>query len=116
MDMLEKVPLFVIGLPKNSSDGEFLMLKFGEALEKSKKVLSDIIEAKIAVETQNSEGSRTHYEVRATITTAKNQIIYEESGWSILKITDKLCRNLEGRLSKHVDSRQKESIRKRGSS
>ncbi|MBT7934464.1 MAG: hypothetical protein HN628_07350 [Thiotrichales bacterium] len=114
MDMLEKIPLFVIGLSEDEPAGEFLMLKFGEALEKSRKVLSDIIEAKIAVETQNSEGSRTHYEVRATITTAKNQLIYTESGWNILEITDKLCRKLERNSSKHDDNRQRESIRKRG--
>jgi|TARA_B100001105_G_scaffold242411_1_gene222569 ribosome-associated translation inhibitor RaiA len=116
VNMSEKVPLFVVGLPPDESAGEFLMLKFGDTLEKAKKILSDIIEAKITVETQNSEGTRTHYDVKATITTTKNQLIYTESGWSILKITDKLCRKLEGRLSKHVDNRQRKSIRKRGSS
>jgi len=91
-----------------------LMSKFGHTLEKAKKVLPEIIETKIAVETQNSEGSRTHYEVRATITTAKNQLLYTESGWDILKIADELCRKLEGELPKHENKRQRESIRKRG--
>ncbi len=111
--MNDTIPLYIIGLPKDEPVGEFLMLKFGDALEKVQPVLSNIIEAKIAVETQNPEGSRTHYGVRATVTTAKNQLIYTESGWNILKIADKLCRKLEGELSKHVDNRQRKSIRKK---
>lgn len=82
-------------------------------LEKVKKILPEIIEAKIAVETQNPEGSRTHYEVRATVTTTKNQFVYTESGWDILKIADQLCRKLEDELPKYVNNRKKESIRKR---
>jgi ribosome-associated translation inhibitor RaiA len=111
--MVENVPLFVIGLPKDEPAKGLLMSKFGHALEKAKKTLPEIIEAKIAVETQNTDGTRTHYEVRATVTTAKNQLLYTESGWDILKIADELCRKLEGELSKREDKRQRESIRKK---
>jgi len=112
--MSNNVPLFVIGLPKDEFAKGLLVSKFGHALEKAKKILPDIIEAKIAVETQNPEGSRTHYEVRATVTTAKNQLLYTESSWDILKIVDELCRKLEGELSKREDKRQRESIREKG--
>jgi len=111
--MSDTIPLFVIGLPKGEFAEGLLMLKFRHTLEKAEKILPEIIEAKIAVETQNPEGSRTHYEVRATITTAKNQLVYTESGWDILKIADELCRKLEGELPKHTNNRQRESIRKR---
>jgi ribosome-associated translation inhibitor RaiA len=111
--MVNTVPLYVIGLSKDEPASEYLMSKFGDALEKVQQVLSNIIEAKIAVETQNPEGSRTHYEVRATVTTAKNQLMYTESGWDILKIADELCRKLEGELPKHETKRQRESIRKK---
>jgi ribosome-associated translation inhibitor RaiA len=111
--MSNNVPLFVIGLPKDEPANGLLMSKFGHALEKAKKILPEIIEAKIAVETQNTDGTRTHYEVRATVTTAKNQLLYTESGWDILKIADELCRKLEGELSKREDKRQRESIRKK---
>ena len=111
--MSNNVPLFLIGLPKGEFAEGLLMLKFRHALEKAKKVLPEIIEAKIAVETQNPEGARTHYEVRATVTTAKNQLLYTESGWDILKIADELCRKLEGELPKHETKRQRESIRKK---
>ncbi len=113
LDMSNTVPLFVIGLPKDDFAKGLLMSKFGHTLEKAKKILPEIIEAKIAVETQNPEGSRTHYEVRATVTTAKNQLLYTESGWDILKIVDELCRKLEGELPKHETNRQRESIRKK---
>ncbi len=112
---MNSVPLFVIGLPKDDPASGLLMAKFRHALEKAKKILPEIIEAKIAVETQNSEGTRIHYEVRATVTTTKSLIFYTESGWDILKIADELCRKLEGELSKHEDKRQRESIRKKGS-
>jgi len=111
--MTDNIPLFLIGLPKDDFAKGLFMSKFRHTLEKAKKILPDIIEAKIAVETQNPEGSRTHYEVRATVTTAKNQLLYTESGWNILKIIDELCRKLEGELPKHENKRQRESIRKR---
>jgi len=111
--MSDNIPLYVIGLPKDEPAKGLLLSKFGHVLEKAKKILPEIIEAKIAVETQNTEGARTHYEVRATVTTAKNQLLYTESGWDILKIADELCRKLEGELSKREDKRQRESIRKK---
>ena len=113
LDMSNNIPLFVIGLSKAEFANGLLMSKFGHTLEKAKKILPEIIEAKIAVETQNPEGSRTHYEVRATVTTAKNQLVYTESGWDILKIADELCRKLEGELPKRETKRQRESIRKK---
>jgi ribosome-associated translation inhibitor RaiA len=111
--MTEKVPLFVIGLPKDEPANEILSSKFGDALDKVQQVLSHIIEAKIAVESQNTEGTRTHYDVTATVKTSKKQLIYTESGWDILKIADELCRKLEGELPKHDDKRQRDSIRKK---
>ena len=111
--MTEKVPLFVIGLPKDEPANEILSSKFGGSLEKVQQVLSHIIEAKITIEFQNPEGSRTHYDVTATVKTSKNQLLYTASGWDILKIADELCRKLEGELPKHNDNRQRDSIRKK---
>lgn len=111
--MAGKVPLYVIGLPKDEPANGLLMSKFGDALEKVQRILPNIIEAKIAVETQNTEGTRTHYEVRATVRTSKKPLIYTESGWDILKICDELCRKLEGELPKHDNKRQRDSIRKK---
>ena len=111
--MTENIPLFVIGLPKDEPANEILSSKFGASLEKVQQILSHIIEAKITVESQNPEGTRTHYDVTANVKTSKNQLIYTESGWDILKIADELCGKLEGELPKHDDKRQRDSIRKR---
>jgi ribosome-associated translation inhibitor RaiA len=111
--MTGKVPLYVIGLAKDEPANEILASKFGGALEKVQHVLPDIIEAKISVETQNTEGSRTHYDAKAIVTTPKHQLVYTDSGWDILKIADELCRKLEGEMPKHDDKRQRDSIRKR---
>ena len=111
--MTNTVPLYVIGLDSDASANEILSSKFSSSLEKVQQVLSHIIEAKISVKSQNPEGSRTHYDATATVKTSKNQLVYTESGWDILKIADDLCRKLEGELSKHDDNRQRESIRKR---
>ena len=111
--MTGKVPLFVIGLPKDEQANEILSSKFSGSLEKVQQVLSHIIEAKIAVESQNPEGSRTHYDATATVKTSKKQLIYTASGWDILKIADELCNKLECELSKHDHNRQKDSIRKK---
>ncbi len=111
--MSDPVPLYVVGLSKDEPANEVLSSKFGTALEKVQKILSHIIEAKITVESQNSEGSRTHYDVTASVKTSKNTLIYTDSGWDILKIADELSRKLEGELSNRDDKRQRESIRKK---
>lgn len=111
--MAESIPLYIIGLGNDEPVKELMMSKFGAALEKVQPVLSDIIEAKISAKSQNREGSRTHYDVTATVKTSKNQLIYTESGWDVLKICDELCRKLEGELPKHDDKRQRDSIRKK---
>jgi len=113
--MGEKVSLYIIGLPKDKPVAELLRLKFGGTLEKAKKIFPKILEAKISVKSQNVEGLKTHYNVIATVITSKNRLTYTESGWDILKMCEDLCRKLEGDLSKHVNKRQRESIRKKTS-
>ena len=97
--MKEEIPLYIIGLEKDEPVNELLYSKFGSTLKKYAKILPEIIEAKISVKSQNSEGNRTHYDVTSTVTTSKTNLIYTESGWDILKISDQLCRKLEGELS-----------------
>ncbi|KFM19780.1 Sigma 54 modulation / protein [Marine Group I thaumarchaeote SCGC AAA799-P11] len=111
--MTEKIPLYVIGLSKDDPANELIVSKFGGALEKVQQVLPDIIEAKISVKSQNPEGSRTHYDVTATVKTSKNQLVYTESDWDILKICDQLIKKLEREMPKHDDKRQRDSIRKK---
>ena len=111
--MTKDIPLYIIGLSKDEPANDVLLSKFGGVLEKMKSTLPDIIEAKISVKSQNSEGTRTHYDVTATVKISKNQLIYTESGWDILKICDELCRKLERELPKHDNKRQRASIRKK---
>lgn len=113
LDMVDGIPLFVIGLPKDEPVGEFLKSKFEKTLEKVQQVLPDIIEAKISIKSQNPEGSRTHYDATAIVRTSKKQLVYTDSGWDLLKITDELCRKFERELSKHKDNHKKDSIRKK---
>ena len=111
--MSSEIPLFIVGLDKDQPASELLKSKISGALEKVQQVIPDIIEAKVSVKTQNPEGSRTHYDATFTVKTSKNQLVYTESDWDILKICDQLIRKLEGEMPKHDDKRQRESIRKR---
>ncbi|MBI1662661.1 MAG: hypothetical protein IS860_04030 [Nitrosopumilus sp.] len=111
--MTENIPLYIVGLSKDEPATEVLMSKFGGALEKVQPVLPDIIEAKITVKSQNSEGTRTHYDVTAIVKTSKNQLVYTSSDWDILKISDELSKKLEREMSKQDDKRQRDSVRKR---
>jgi ribosome-associated translation inhibitor RaiA len=111
--MVNKIPLYVTGLPKDEPANGLLASKFGNTLEKVQQVLPDIIEAKIDVKSQNTEGTRTHYDVTSVVITQKDRLVHTESGWDILKIADELCRKLEGEMSKHDNKRQRESIRKK---
>jgi len=76
-----------------------MAIQFLKLEEKAKKILPKIIEAKISVKSQNIEGTRTHYEVTAIVTTTKNRLTFTESGWDILKISDELCRKLGGEFT-----------------
>ena len=111
--MSAKVPLYIVGLATDEPANDLLMSKFGFALEKAKNILPDILEAKVSVESQNTEGTKTHYDVTFVVTVSKNLFVYTESGWDILKISDELCRKLEREFPKHDNKRQRKSIRKR---
>ena len=111
--MVENIPLYVIGLEKDDPSSKILMLKYGETLNKVQQVLPPIIEAKISINSQNAEGSRTHYDATSVVTTSNDKLVYTQSGWDILKICDELCRKLERELSKHHNKRQRYSIRRK---
>ena len=111
--MVDKIPLYITGLSKDNPINEDIASKFGNSLEKIQQVLPNIIEAKVDVKTQNSEGTRTHYDITSIVRTPKNQLIYTKSGWDILKNMDEICKKLEKELSKHDNKRQRESIRKK---
>ena len=112
----DTIPLYVIGLPKEEPINAFIASKFQDILQKGKKVLPEIIEAKVSIKSQNPEGTRTHYDVTSTIVTSENSLIHKESGWDILKICDDLSKKLEreffSRNNKN-NKRQRESIRKK---
>ena len=110
------IPLYIVGLSKDKPFKEFISSKFKGVLQKGKKSLPEIIEAKISVKSQNTEGERTHYNITSTVITSKNRMIHTESGWDVLKICDELCRKLEREFSsrnKGHDKRQRKSIRKK---
>ncbi|MCE2615134.1 MAG: hypothetical protein LVO36_04440 [Nitrosopumilus sp. (ex Thoosa mismalolli)] len=107
------VPLYIIGLPKDEPVNKILMSKIGGALEKFQKVFPNVIESKVSIKTQNSEGSRMSYDVTTTIKTGKSSIVYTDSGWDLLKIADEICRKLESELSAKENKRQRDSIRKK---
>ena len=113
----DTIPLYIIGLPKEDPVNAVIASKFQDTIQKGKKVLPEIIEAKISIKSQNPEGTRTHYDVTSTIFTPKNNLIHTESGWDILKICDELGKKLEKEFfykNDKSDKRQRESIRKKG--
>jgi len=112
---MSEIPLYEIGLSKEDPSTELVLSKLAGSLEKAKSVLSEIIEAKISVDTKHPEGSRTHYFATFTVISSKKRLVYTDDGWDILKIVDNLCHKLENELTKHDDNRQKDSIRKRDS-
>ena len=112
----DTIPLYVIGLAKEDPINAFIASKFQDIIQKGKKVLPEIIEAKISIKSQNPEGNRTHYDVTSTIFTSKNNLIHTESGWNIPKICDELGKKLEKEFFSRNDKnnkRQRESIRKK---
>ena len=111
--MSDSIPVYIVGMPKDEPANEVIISKFTTSLQKAQQVLPNIIEAKISVKTQNPEGSRTHYDVTVTVITSKDRLVYTESDWDILKITDVLCKRIEAEMPKHDNKRQRDSIRKK---
>jgi len=110
--MTDKVPLYIVGMPKDEFGAELIRQKLENVLERLSKVYSKIDEARVTIEIQNVDGKRHSYDVSILIKTARKIHSYSESGWELSTVCEKLGQKLLNTLTKRDDKRRKVSIRK----
>ena len=110
--MTDEVPLYIVGMPKDEFGAELIRQKLENVLERLSKSYSKIDEARVTIEIQNVDGKRHSYEVSILIKTARKIHWYNESGWELSTVCEKLGQKLLNTLSKRDDKRRKISIRK----
>ena len=110
--MTDEVPLYILGMPKEEFGAELIRQKLENVLERLSKVYSKIDEARVTIEIQSVDGKRHSYDVSILIKTARKIHWYNESGWELSTVCEKLGQKLLNTLTKHDDKRIKLSIRK----
>lgn len=106
-----KIPLFIIGLPKEDNSG-IIADKFAKTLEKLQRVYPDVQEAKVYVKKHHGTGSRYNYDVSTVIITPHQRYTFSRTGYDLSKVFDEISGRLMRLLSKRAKKRYKLSIRK----
>jgi CBS domain-containing protein len=106
-----KIPLFIIGLPKEDNSG-IVAEKFSKTLEKLQRVYPDVQEAKVYVKKHHGAGSRYNYDVSTVIITPHQRYTFSRTGYDLSKVFDEISGRLMRLLSKRAKKRYKLSIRK----
>jgi CBS domain-containing protein/ribosome-associated translation inhibitor RaiA len=109
--MKSKVPLFILGMPKEDNAG-IITEKFSKVLERLQKVYPDIQETKVYVKKNHGTGSRYNYDVSATIITPHKRYDFSGTGFDLSKVFDEMSGKLLRILSKRAKKRYKVSVRK----
>ncbi len=109
----DKIPLFVVGLPKDEPNVELVTKKFSGVLKRIQKGISKIHEARITVKTLNIRGKRRTYEVSVLIKIQRKRFSYKDTGWDLSNICESIGQKLLRELTQNKTAkRQKQSIRK----
>lgn len=90
------MPIYMVGLPVGTREGELAETKFRRAITHLRRVLPEILEARATIRTsspKNKKG-RKRYEVTAFIHTPRRTFSYSESGWDLAQIFDSIADNL----------------------
>ena len=108
-----EVPLYIVGMPKESENVEIVKSKLQKVISNLIKVYPEVEEAKTSVRVIHSPISkRQNYEVAVRIFTPYKTYSYTEMGWDLSKVFDVLGRRIIRNLSKRSKKRWKTSIRK----
>jgi ribosome-associated translation inhibitor RaiA len=92
------VPVQVLGLQKDDLESRKAELKFQRSLQAFGRIHPDIIEARAVVKT-----SLLEYEVQVFIKLPKEHFDFEEEGWSIEEVFEKIGEKIKRLMTKPRD-------------
>ena len=98
-----EVPVQVLGLQKDDIESRKAELKFQKSLQAFGRIHRDIIEARAVVKTSQLEKERRRYEVQVFIKLPKEHFDFEEEGWSIEEVFEKIGEKIKRLMTKPRD-------------
>ncbi len=98
----EEIPVYIVGLSSEEDwfDTTVAENKVLRVVERAQNIFPDLREIRVQIESQNTGGNRTRYEVRAHIYMKKGgeTIFVKQEGWDLLAVFDDLTQALDQKL------------------
>jgi ribosome-associated translation inhibitor RaiA len=98
-----EIPVQIVGLQKDDIESRKAELKFQKSLQALGHIHRDIIEARAVVKTSTLEKDRKRFEVQVFIKLPKEQFDFEEEGWSIEDVFEKIGEKIKRLMTKPRD-------------
>jgi hypothetical protein len=98
-----EIPVQIIGLQKDDIESRKAELKFQKSVQALGHIHSDIIDARAVVKTSILEKDRKRFEVQVFIKLPKEQFDFEEEGWSIEEVFEKIGEKIKRLMTKPRD-------------
>src|SRR5947208_5662462 len=97
------VPVQVLVLQKDDTESRKAELKFQRSLQAFGRIHPDLIEARAVVKKSLLEKERRQYEVQVFIKLPKEQFDFDEEGWSIEEVFEKIGEKIKRLMTKPRD-------------
>ena len=98
-----EIPVQIVGLQKDDIESRKAELKFQKSVQALGHIHSDIIDARAVVKTSILEKDRKRFEVHVFIKLPKEQFDFEEEGWSIEEVFEKIGEKIKRLMTKPRD-------------
>ncbi len=107
-----EIPVYIMGMPDDSSEAELVKSKFHSIVEHLSKISPQIQEARCKIKIKDREGGRRRYEVSANIYTAHRLYVYNSTNkWDLAPIFDEMIEGLKNQIGDVKTEHQKDSLR-----
>jgi len=103
------IPVRIVGLQKDDLESRKAELKFQKSLQSLGQIHRDIVEARAVVKASILQKDRKRYEVQVFIKLPREHFDFEEEGWSIEEVFEKIGEKIKRLMTKPKD---KESHRR----
>jgi ribosome-associated translation inhibitor RaiA len=98
-----EIPVQIVGLQKDDIESRKAELKFQKSVQALGHIHPDIIDARAVVKTSILEKDRKRFEVQVFIKLPKEQFDFEEEGWSIEEVFEKIGEKIKRLMTKPRD-------------
>ena len=107
-----EIPIYIMGLPDDSTEAELVKSKFHGVVEHLSKISPQIQEARCKIRIKDREGGRRRYEVSANIYTAHKLYSYSSSNkWDLAALFDEMIEGLKNQIGDVKTEHQNDSLR-----